>query len=216
MPEEQTAQTPPPAPQAGTIPTPEDVVKDVKKGNFNKSILLVVGLVILTAVLLVLSFMVKKSSPAPTATTKTQASFAQTDLSISENPRTASTSGSYETDVNITTGANKITGAELVLSYDPKVLTNVDIKPGSFITSPTVIQKKIDSTQGTITLIFGTAQGAKGVSGTGQLAVISFTKTSAVDTDINFLPDTLISAEGYDQSVVSKTTSATIGSLPTQ
>ncbi len=216
MPEEQTTPTPPPAAQEGTIPTPEEVAKDVKKGNFNKSILLVIGLIILTVVLLVLSFMVKKSSPAPTVTTKTQTSFAQTNLSISENPRTASTSGSYETDVNINTGANKITGAELVLSYDPKVLTNVDIKPGSFISGPTVIQKQIDTTQGTIKLIFGTSQGAKGIQGTGQLAVISFTKTSAADTDINFLPDTLISAEGYDQSVVNEMTSATIGSLPTQ
>lgn len=216
MPEEQTTQTTPPAPQVGTIPTPEEVVKDVKKGNFNKSILLVIGLIILTVVLLVLSFMVKKSSRAPSATTKTQNSFAQTNLSISENPRVASTSGSYETDVNITSGANKITGAELVLSFDPKVLTNVDIKPGSFISGPTVIQKQIDTTQGTIKLIFGTSRGAKGVSGTGQLAVISFTKTSAENTDINFLPDTLISAEGYDQSVLSKTSSAVIGSLPTQ
>jgi hypothetical protein len=217
MPEQQTAsQTP--APQEGpAIPPPSEVVADVKKampaerqGNYHKSLLLVAALVILTGILLVLSFAVKKSSsPAPAITKEeTPVNFAQTKLAVSDSPRVASTSGSYETDVNIDSGENKITGAELILTYDPKILSNVDIKTGSFLPSSTVISKQIDTAEGKITFIFGTAQGAKGVQGSGQLAVISFTKTGSGAAEIDFSPDTLISAEGYDSSVLSEMNSA--------
>lgn len=204
-----------PTPQ-GTIPTPEQVATEVKKGNFNKSILLVIGLVILTAVLLVISFNVRRSStPSSTTTKQVQTNFAHTNLSVSSDVRIASGSGAYVTDVNIDSGDNKVTGVELLLSYDPKVLGSVDIKAGTFLTSPVVLGKQIDTTKGTISYILGTAQGTHGVKGTGQVAVISFTKVGTGNTTIDFLPDTLVTAEGYNQSVLNQTSSAVIGSLPT-
>jgi hypothetical protein len=212
--EENSAQPTPPA--MPDIPTPEEVVKEAKKGNFNKSIILVVVLVILTIILLFVSLNIKNGSPAPYAPKPTQINAAQTSLSISDNLRAASASGTYETDVNIDSGGNKITGVQLSISYDPKVLTNVDVVPGTFLTDSAVISKQIDKDGGTITFLLGTTQGKKGVSGTGQIAVISFTKVGDEDTNLSFLPDTLVSAEGFDQSVLDKTTSALIGPLPTQ
>jgi hypothetical protein len=212
--EENSAQ--PSQPTVPNIPSPEEVVKEAKKGNFNKSIILVVVLVILTVILLVVSLNIKKGSPAPYVTKQVQTNVAQSSLSISDSPRIASTSGAYETDVNIDSGTNKVTGIQLSISYDPKVLTNVDIKPGTFLPDGTVISKQVDAQKGTITFLLGTSQGKKGVSGTGQVAVISFTKVIPDDTNLSFLPDTLVSAEGYDQSVLSKTSSAVIGALPTQ
>ncbi len=212
--EEKTAH---PSPGNPTIPSPEEVVKDVKKGNFNKSVILVIVLVILTAVLLVISINMRNGSPAPYVTKKVQTNFAKTNLSISEDVRAATTSGAYETDVNIDTGGNKVTGVQLSLSYDPKVLTSVDIKPGTFLPGAAIVKKTIDTQNGTITFSIGTALNTAGVNGSGQIAVISFNKVNPEDTQIDFLPDTLVSAQGSGiMSALNKTSSAVIGPLPAQ
>lgn len=197
--------------QQNIIPTPSEVIN---KRTFNKSWVLVTGLVILTAVLLVISLSRRNFSGVPSATKQEQANFAHTSLSISESPRVASAAGVYETDVNIDSKDNQITGVDLELTFDPKVLTKVDIKPGSFIPNAVVLNREVDPIKGTISLTIGTSQRSRGVKGTGAIAVISFSKTGSAETTIQFLPNTLVTAEGQDQSVLSETASAVIGVLP--
>lgn len=193
-----------------TIPTPSEVMKGRK---INKTFFLVAGLVILTAVLLIISLTTRKDSPPSVSNKNVQTDYAHTSLSISEEPRQASVAGTYETDVNIDSKDNLVTGAQIELSYDPASLTNVEIKPGNFLPKAITIKKTIDAKKGTITFWLWASQGAIGVKGTGAIATITFTKTDTLETTISFLPESLVSDERYDQSVLKETTSGVIGPL---
>lgn len=196
------------------LPKPENPVQGNKKFQLNKTALLVAGLTILTAVLLVISFSSKTSSPFSSITENEEADFAHTSLSISEDIRPSTESGTYEVDILIDSGDNSITGGQLEISFDPKILKNVDIKPGAFLSNSSEGGKKIDEANGKITYTLLNRPGEKGVSGTGVLATITFSKTSKEETFLEFLPQTLITAENpIDQSVLRETTSGVIGNL---
>ena len=194
--------------EENTNSTPESS----SKLKINKTLLLVIGLVILTGVLLAISLYSKGSSPIPSIIKNDEESnFAKTSLVLSEEVRKSSASGVYEVDVSIDSDGNEVTGVQLELSYDPKVLGKVDIKPGSFLSNPVVILKKIDTDSGKITYMLGNQLGNPGVKGQGTVAVISFSKTGDNETSIDFLPQTLVTAQGQDQSVLKETVSGVIG-----
>lgn len=196
-----------------TASTPE-APESKKQFKLNKTILLIAALVVLTGVLLAISLYSKGSSPLPLIINQNQdEDFAHTSLTLSEEPRASSVSGIYEVDVMIDSEDNQITGTQLELSYDPKVLGRLDIKPGAFLSNPVVILKKIDTTAGRITYMLGSQLGDAGIKGKGTIAVISFSKLSSQETTIEFLPQTLVTAQGYDQSVLRQTVSTTIGDL---
>lgn len=115
-------------------------------------------------------------------------------------------------NIQISTGTNKVTAVQLELSYDPKFLTNVDIAPGSFFNDPAVLLKKIDPETGTISLALGLGMGQKAISGTGTVAVLTFTPVAGQsgETAVNFLPKTQVTAQGYAQSVLKSITGSTI------
>lgn len=192
-------------------------VKEIKsKLKVNKTVLLVAGLVILTGVLLAVSLSSKNVSPLPILNREEEAeNTSTTDLSISEDVRTSSTSGNYEVDVLINSNENMVTGVQLELSYDPKVLTNVDITTGDFLLDPVVILKNVDITTGKISFVLGSQLGEPGVDGSGTVATISFRKAGNAETTINFLPQTLVTAEGSETSVLREATSGIISTLPT-
>ena len=179
----------------------------------NKTNLLVAGLVLLTAVLLIISLTSQNPINLPGGSKDIKTGFANTSLAFSQTPRVGTSSGIYEMDINIDSKDNKVTGAQLELTYDPKVLENVDIRPGGFLDNPVVIVKSVDETKGIIKFWLGNRIEEPGIKGDGTIAVISFSKLGAGQTQINFLPKTSISAEGIDQSVLRQTISAII-SLP--
>lgn len=183
--------------------------------KINKTVLLVIGLVILTGVLLFISLASKNNSLIPgISKNEEEVNFAHTSLSISEEVRQSAAAGKYETDINIDTTDNKVTGVQLEVSFDPLVLRNVDIVSGDFLTDPVVIQKTIDQANGTITYVLGAPLGGSGMQGKGVVAVISFTKAGNAETTIGFLPQTLVTAEGQDESVLKETAGASISTLP--
>lgn len=196
-------------------PNPTSSPLQKKKLKFNKTALLVAGLTILTALLLIISFSSKTPLPIPLITKEDEdVDFAHTSLSMSEEIRTSTESGVYEIDVLIDSKDNVITGGQLEISFDPSVLKNVDIKPANFLSNPSEGIKKIDQTSGKISYTLLNRLGEKGVSGTGVFATISFSKTSNEETFLEFLPETLITAENpIDESVLKETTSGVIGNL---
>jgi len=163
--------------------------------------LVVVGLFVVTLI---------PSAKKLTVTTKPHAlaplTYAQTTLKLSP---VQSTNGVSSSDVVISTGKNKVTAVHLEISYDPKVLTNVDIKPGTFFNSPVVLSKKTDKVNGIITYDLAVSLGQSGVLGTGTVATLSFstvTGTTVASTPINFLSTTAAVAIGYSQSVLKTST----------
>lgn len=178
-----------------------------KKGAPKQTIVFITFLIVVTLVLLGLAVYTQKITP-PSPTTSNQVvfpSYAHTDLVLTPPEKRANT---YSTNVNITTGSDKVTAAQIELSFDPKVLLNVDIKTGNFIQNPVVLLKKVDQQNGRISLAIGVPLGEKGVSGSGTVATITFTEEPSAtgSTVLDFLPKTAVTAQGVAQSVLKTST----------
>lgn len=166
-----------------------------------RTILLIVLLITGVAGLLALSI-----KPKPVEQPETQASVAQTTLALTQPIIDAT--GSAKTNVLINTQGNKVTAVQLEMTYDPTMIGNIDIKPGTFFTNPVELLKKTDN--GEISYAIGISLGQHGVSGNGTVATISFTKLSnSGKTSINFASKSLVSAEGVIQSVLRNTKGVT-------
>lgn len=188
----------------------EEKPVQAKKGMPKQTLAFITFLIAVTLLLVGLAIYTQKPQlPVPSAKPSGAAfpSYAHTTLTLttpSKNPNL----GNYAADVNITTNEDKVTAVQLEMSYDPKALTNVDIKPGSFIQSPVVLLKKVDQINGRISLTLGIPLGQKGISGTGTVATISFNEiaTAKGSTVIDFLPKTAATAQGIAQSVLKTST----------
>lgn len=121
-------------------------------------------------------------------------------------------SNSGSINVDLSTEENNVTAVQLEMAYDPKVIGGIDIIPGDFFDDPSVLMKTIDQKNGRISyaLILPASSPAK--KGTGTVAVISFKvlNKNVGQTNISFLPKTLVTAEGVDPSVLKTSTGATI------
>lgn len=198
-------------------PTPTVVKSDnPQKRPVNKTLILVVGLIILTLVLLAITLTVKRSSLPSLSKddAKNMQDIAHTTLTVSSDVQTASAAGTYQTDINVEPNGNKVTGVQLELSYDPKVITVTDIKPGSFFPKPTVLDKVIDTAAGKAILTVGTSFGADAITDNGQVAILTFKKTGEGNVVINILPTSLVTDSRYRQSVLNSAVSADIETLP--
>lgn len=135
---------------------------------------------------------------------------------ISSRSATSSFSGAttfYSTDVVVDTGGNKITAVQLELSFNPNLITRVNIKPGSFFKNPVELLNRVNNQKGTISFALGngvTKGRIKGVRGKGTVATIYFEEKgiSGEYAQINFLPKTLVLGEGTSRSVLKSTVPA--------
>ncbi len=197
--------------------TPPAVPAEPKSGWMpKKTLILILLLVVATVGLLALALLPNVKPPLGTKPTVTPAlTYAQTTLSLSTPVTTAL--NSYSTNVLISSGSNKTTAIQLEISYDPKVLTNVAIQPGTFFTTPAVLLKKIDTVSGRISYALGISPSQKPTGGNGTVATITFSTvpgTTVTQTPINFELKTAATAIGYAQSVI-KGTQGVLFVLPT-
>lgn len=179
-----------------------------KKGLPKQTIAFLTFLIVVTIVLLGLAVYTQKITP-PTTTTSNKVvfpSYAHTDLTLTAPEKSGV--NTYTTNVNITTGGDKVTAAQIELSFDPKALTNVQVKTGTFIQNPVVLLKKVDQANGRVSLAIGVPLGEKGVSGSGTVATITFSEDPSAtgSTVLDFLPKTAVTAEGIPQSVLKTST----------
>ncbi len=184
----------------------------------SKRTLILIGvLAIVTAILIYIAVSPKKTPPPPAQTmvTPTPVSIATAHLTM--NPLSVNaTPSATSVDVVLESGASKITAVQLEISYDPKLLTNVDITPISTATSllpgSVVLLKTIDTTKGLISLAIAVPPTAKAISGTGPVATIKFRSNSSIQatTSLAFLPKTLVTAEGVSASVLKDSIGATV------
>jgi len=176
-----------------------------------KTLILIIFLAIVTVGLLILALIPNLKTPVKT-TPKSTAIIRDAQTNLSFSAPIISSSSALQSNVEIATGRNKVTGVQLELSFDPKVLTNVDIAPGTFFTDPVIILKKIDAENGRITYALGIGLGQKAVTGRGTLAVVTFIPVvgATESTSINFLPKTEVAAQGQIMSVLKTSSGATI------
>jgi hypothetical protein len=203
--EEKTAQkenlTTQPANNPVILTPPENEVKNVepdKSFMHNKTLMLIGVLALITVILLGLALYVglpsKPGGQKQVAVIKTTLS-ALTPVATSANV--------YTSNITLTTERGKTTAVEIELSYDPKVLSNVDIKPGPFFSNPTILSKKIDAVNGKVSYILGIGLGQYPVDGNGTIAILSFTPLlkSGIATLV-LLPKSEVTVAGTRPSIL--------------
>jgi len=186
-----------------------------------RTLFLIFALFIITFVLLVMALYNPNSKPITVQITPTpKEEIAQTILSFGE-PSVATSSSvstlSYSLPINISTGKNKVTAVQLEMQYDPEVLRNVVVVPGSFFKNPTILLDQINEKTGRISYAFGVGLTEPSLVGQGVVATITFEAKATSDvakarlpqeTSILFLPKTLVTAEGISQSVLKEASNA--------
>lgn len=173
-----------------------------------RTLLLIVILLAITSGLLYLA--IRQEQPQPKiGEPLTQApapSPAHATLSLVQQP--ASTSALHTVSVMVAANGNKITGAQLNLAYDPKVLSNVTIKSGTFFQNPTVLFNTVDKVNGRISYVLAISPNGEEATGSGTVATISYTllPTLNATTAISFLPKTGLTQQGILGSVLKTST----------
>lgn len=169
----------------------------------NRTLLLILLLIISAAGLLALSLNTRKTAPS-----NLPVSVAQTTLALTQP--VASTSGILTSNIVINTNSNSASAVQIELGYNPTDISIVDLKPGTFIKSPVELFKKINTKDGRVSYALGTGVGEKGRKGSGTVAILTFTKLrTSRSTSISFLPKTEVSSEGISQSVLKSATGIT-------
>ena len=104
-------------------------------------------------------------------------------------------------NIEINTGTNLIVSADIILSYDPKILQVSDISAGDFLQNTSQIQKLIDNTNGKVTYsIFTYSQNAK--SGAGTIAILTIKGKADGSSNIAFDKLSSIYGLGEEQNVL--------------
>ncbi len=119
-------------------------------------------------------------------------------------------------DVILDTGNNKVTDVQLELIFDPNIIANITIQPGSFFGTNTPLLNAIDQKRGRISFAIGTTPSQAAKKGKGAVARIIFVPASRqiTETKISFLPKTVVLAEDKSGSVLKGSTDAKILLFP--
>lgn len=177
---------------------------------------LIIFLIAVTGLLLYLAVAPKTSAPLLTPPPASPPRVSPTPvpsaiLLLSPNPLTISSlSGSLE--VKLDAKDEKVTGVQLELSFEPKVITKITVQAATFFTNPVILINDVNYKTGRISYALAIAPAAEAQGGKGVLATIEFTAQAgtAQTTQINLLPKTLVTARGVASSVLKETSGATI------
>lgn len=183
-----------------------------------KTLALIFGLVLVTIVLFVIALRSNQKAEdtdvTPTGTTVETSptpDVAHSVLSLSPNPVNVASGGQGSVDVNIDTSDNEVTAVQLELSYDPKVVRNIQIAPGPLFTGAVELIDENDPQAGRYTYAFGITPAQSPIQGKGVVARITFTASaSSQPSSLTLLPATLVTAQGIGPSVLKSSTGTQI------
>ncbi|HVZ58461.1 MAG TPA: cohesin domain-containing protein [Patescibacteria group bacterium] len=177
-----------------------------------KTLALILILLALTILLVVVSLTTKQGVPTqapvhPTAT-PTPLPPGHTSLMFSPSPVTLTKNQQTQVNVMIDTGGDEVRSVELEIAYDPKVLTGMTIKPGTFFPNPTVLPVGgVNTTTGRITYAITPSAFKDSAKGKGIVATLSFypvLNASSPSTQISILSKSLVSGNVRGQNVLVK------------
>lgn len=190
-----------------------------------KTLALIISLVVLTAVLLVIALSTKEQKVAnntpsvpseqPSPTPPAHSVLTMTPATLDLSTRAT---GIHTVDVAIDSDDNNVTAVQLEIAYDPKVIRNLQVKPGKFFASPTVLLNKNDVKTGRVSYALGISPAQDPEKGTGTVATLTFTVlpgATGTETQITLLPKSLVTARGVGPSVLKSASGVTI-MLPTR
>jgi len=119
---------------------------------------------------------------------------ADTTLSISPSTSTRTIDEQFNISVNINTGINEVVGVELYMSFNPSIITVVDIVPGGFLLNPVTTVKQVNNTTGKISYVLHIPPSQAAQKGTGSLAVITFRALNTGTANITFDTTSIVGA----------------------
>lgn len=144
-------------------------------------------------------------TPAPTVAPDTTLSFSPQSMTIP-----ASASGQF--DILVNAGTNKLTAVQLEIAYDPTIMQNVTLTPGTFFSSKNVLLNKVDTANGRISFAIGITTNEEPVIGTGHVATLTFVRTDVptASSSVSLLPKSLATQLGVKTSVLKSTKNAVL------
>jgi hypothetical protein len=130
-------------------------------------------------------------TPRPTSTN----AQAATTLSLSAPKTSVAANGNISVNVNINTNTNDVIGTDLDVTFDKTKMQALDIRPGTFFSTPDVTSKVLDNTNGHAKITVAIPPSATAKRGTGTVAIVTFKALSTVGpTRIDFGDGNLIAA----------------------
>ena len=191
-----------------------------------KTTIFIAILAVVTAVLVILAIQNEQSplrTTTETTTTPTPTATIPKTTNITFLPtKIDATSGlPLSVDIVADTNTDQISGIQLELQYDPKLLTNVKIaKPDNSLfgapNSYSVLFSEVNPALGRISYAAAIQPTLSPVSGVGKVATITFQKatqasaTPSVQTTISFIDKTMVTKLNEAQTVLNKTNSLTV------
>ncbi len=174
-----------------------------------KTLALIIALFVITVVLVAAAVNTSRNnvpSQNPVANAPTPTPYAHSILTLSPASTQVAPNTASSVNVMIDTGENVVSGVQLELSYDPVMLTDVKVAPGTFFTNPLAIINRTDATIGRVTYALVVSKASLAQKGVGTVATISFTTKypgkGSGTTELKLLPKTLVSAIGVGPSVL--------------
>ncbi|MEK7186353.1 MAG: cohesin domain-containing protein [Patescibacteria group bacterium] len=172
-----------------------------------RTLILIAILLAVTAVLLFIAFSPLKKPTVPKEGAPVELSYAQSVLTIS-SPVEGSDS-TFSANVEISSGENKVNGVQIELSFDPTKITDVDIKPGTFLKEPIELFETINQQSGSVSYAIAASPGADNISGVGTVATITFRQIGTIgdSTSIDFEPKTSVTSLEIDKPILKSASS---------
>lgn len=186
-----------------------------------KTLALILLLAVIAGILLYVAFSTTRGQPQPAQEGITPTPQVQGDsvLSLAPNPLNLS-SPSGTVNVNIDSGSDTVSAVQVELSYNPSLLQNLQVQPGTFFTNPNILLQEVNSDTGRISFAIADELTSNGKTGTGTVAVITFTasaldqngsSTAGTQTRIDFQPKSIVTSPGTSgQSVLKESSGTTI------
>lgn len=135
----------------------------------------------------------------PSTTPRAEVTPAHT-ASLFLSPNTLTLDKNKEATVSVVVSSTgELTGVELHLTYDPKVLTVSQISPGDFFQNPSVLFEKIDSQKGEAVYTLGTLTP---LSGKGTVARIKVAAKALGSSGTISLKGSQAAASGESGNVI--------------
>lgn len=184
-----------------------------------KTTILIIILAIITGVLIFLAVRSDQSlqtnvTPVTTVKPTPVTIKPYANLTFSLNPLDVSKSATAQSiDIIIDTNGKPVSGAQVELYYDPKVLTNLKLTPALqspfFGANPVVLINSVDSAQGRVSYAVAVSNSDTEKTGKGSVATLSFTINKfagAAFSQITFLPKSAVTTFSSQSSVLNIST----------
>ncbi len=135
------------------------------------------------------------SNPIPLPLSPTPALPEESSLSFIPDTIYALTGQKNEVDIQINSQGKYATGAQLELAYDPAILTDITLTPGTLFPNPNILLNNNDEKSGRISYALSLSSNDKPRNFSGTTAIIKFKVRENIiqnQTTIYFLPKTTI------------------------